>query len=180
MEITRVCKKCTKEYPLTSEFFKTTKLMPDGFYKTCKKCVAQYTPEYGRMKQMERRYGITVEQYEDMLASQGGHCALCPAVQGTHKRRLTVDHNHACCDSERACGKCNRGILCADCNRKLRFLEHLMRDFTNYENSEVYLRNSVLLDSWTHRALQYLRGYAKEDAQVTKMKFRLNGEGDSA
>jgi len=55
-----------------------------------------------------------------------------------------------------------------------------MRDFTNYENSEVYLRNSVLLDSWTHRALQYLRGYAKEDAQVTKMKFRLNGEGDSA
>ena len=111
---------------------------------------------------MERRYGITVEQYEETLESQGGHCALCSAVQGTHKRRLTVDHDHKCCDKEKACGKCNRGILCADCNRKIGFLEHLMKDFPfeRQDQAEVYLRNSVRLDSWTYKALKYLKLYS--------------------
>jgi hypothetical protein len=118
-----------------------------------------YTPEYGRMMQLERRYGLTVEQYEEKLESQGGHCALCPAVQGTHKRRLTVDHDHKCCDKEKACGKCNRGILCADCNRKMGFLEALLRDLRNPENSLVDIRNALTNDSWTYRAMQYLRSY---------------------
>ena len=157
----RICRKCTRELPLTPEYFKTTKLISDGFYKTCKMCVAQYTPEYGRMMQMERRYGITVEQYESLLAEQGGHCALCPAIQGTHKRRLTVDHNHNCCDNEKACGKCNRGILCANCNRMLGFLEVLLKDFRNPETGEVDLRNSLAEGSWTSRALQYLKRYQK-------------------
>ena len=167
--VTRICRKCGRELPLTSEYFKTTKLLADGFYKTCKMCVAQYTPEYGRMMQMERRYGITVEQYEEMLALQNGHCALCPNEQGTHKRRLTVDHDHRCCDKEKACGKCNRGILCADCNRKLGFLEHLMKDFPEqrYEICEVDLRNSVSPDSWTYRALKYLKQYAGKTQKET-------------
>ena len=117
-----------------------------------------YTPEYGRRKQIERRYKMTVEQYEELLASQGGHCALCPAVQGTHKRRLTVDHDHTCCDREKACGECNRGILCADCNRKLGFLEETLREGTYIANPE----------TWSERALQYLEEYAKETQSTCK------------
>lgn len=149
----RTCKKCTRELPLDSEHFKTSKLCPDGFYKTCRGCVAQYTPEYGRMKQLDRRYKMTVEQYEEKLEQQGGHCALCPNVQGTHKRRLTVDHDHACCPEDISCGECLRGILCANCNRKVGFLEETLKD-------TIGSTLSPLPGTWLAAAIQYLDSYA--------------------
>ena len=129
------------------------------------------------------RYHWTPAQYDAKLSEQGGHCAICDSTDGDAGRRMHIDHDHACCDGKaRTCGRCNRGILCGPCNRRLAPIELLMKDFPfeRRDQAEVYLRNSVLPDSWTYRALQYLRGYAKEDAQVTKMKFRLNVEGDSA
>ena len=155
----RICTKCGGTFPLNRDNFRVNPAYSGGFTRQCNRC--SYTPAYGRRKQMERRYGITVEQYENLLAEQGGHCALCPAIQGTHKRRLTVDHNHNCCDNEKACGKCNRGILCANCNRMLGFLEVLLKDFRNPETGEVDLRNSLAEGSWTSRALQYLKRYQK-------------------
>jgi hypothetical protein len=146
---TRVCRKCNKEFPLTEEFFKKTKLMSCGFYKTCKKCVAQYTPEYGRYKQLERRHKMTVEEYEERLIEQGGHCALCSARQGDDRRRMAIDHDHACCDKELACGKCNRGILCANCNRKIGFLEVVLKEGTIVPNK----------GTWLERAMRYLDSY---------------------
>ena len=127
-----------------------------------------YTPEYGRRMQMERRYGMTIEQYEELLSSQEGHCAFCLAVQGTHKRRLTVDHDHKCCLQEKACGKCNRGILCANCNRMLGFLEQLLKDFPSerYDCCEVDLRNALQTDSWTRRAMQYLKKYSSKTQET--------------
>ena len=53
--------------------------------------------------------GLTIEQYEDRLAKQDGHCALCPATPKT--RRLNVDHDHKT-------GKV-RALLCNRCNRAL-------------------------------------------------------------
>lgn len=49
------------------------------------------------------------EQYERLLAAQGGHCALCPATPKT--RRLHVDHEHRT--------GLVRGLLCMKCNRWL-------------------------------------------------------------
>jgi len=127
----------------------------------------------------------TPEWYEETLKTQGDHCALCD-TSSPEDRRFQVDHDHKCCPTDkthrRTCGKCVRGLLCEGCNTELGSLERLLREFPfeRRDQAEVYLRNSVLPDSWTHRALQYLLGYAKEDAQVTKMKFRLNVEGDSA
>ena len=148
---TRICRKCTKEFPLDAEHFKPTKLMPCGFYKTCRKCIAQYTPEYGQMKQLERRYKLTPLQYEEKLAVQGGHCALCEAVQYTHKRRLTVDHDHKCCPDQFSCGECLRGILCADCNRRIGFLEEMLVDCEPIV---------PIPGTWLSRALRYLDSYA--------------------
>ena len=53
--------------------------------------------------------GLTIEQYEDRLAKQGGHCSLCPATPKT--RRLNVDHDHKT-GAVRAllCNRCNRGL----------------------------------------------------------------------
>lgn len=72
---------------------------------------------YRRNFNLMRRYNITVEQYDRMLADQGGVCAICkkPPV----KNRLHVDHDHACCDRGGSCGKCIRGLLCTSCNSKL-------------------------------------------------------------
>jgi len=116
-----------------------------------------YTPEYGRRKQMERRHKMTVEEYELQLKEQGGHCALCKAVQGDDKRRMAVDHDHTCCDKELTCGKCNRGILCADCNRMVGFLEAILKEALVIPFPTLIGK----LESWTGRALRYLDSYKR-------------------
>lgn len=66
------------------------------------------------------RYGLTVPQYDAMLAAQGGGCGIC-GEQCTTGRKLSVDHDHSCCpkDSAVMCGKCVRGLLCINCNNAL-------------------------------------------------------------
>jgi hypothetical protein len=60
-----------------------------------------------------KKFGLTVEQYETMLAAQGYRCAICrtddPGV-GKEKRRgsWNVDHDHATGEM--------RGLLCRGCN----------------------------------------------------------------
>lgn len=57
-----------------------------------------------------KMYGLTPEQYLDMLEEQQGKCAICNEVPTT-KRGLAVDHDHAT-------GKV-RGLLCTGCNTAL-------------------------------------------------------------
>ena len=54
----------------------------------------------------QRLYGLSTEAYQEMLASQGGVCALCGGTPGA--RALGVDHDHAT-------GRI-RGLLCSPCN----------------------------------------------------------------
>ena len=63
-----------------------------------------------------RRYGITLEQRDALLAAQGGTCALCPAEIGFSGRGF--DRSTAHIDHDHATGKV-RGILCASCNTAL-------------------------------------------------------------
>ena len=67
--------------------------------------------------------GITRAIYDSLLKQQSGVCALCGAPPSV-ARALCVDHDHACCPGHRkCCGKCVRGLLCINCNRKLSVLE---------------------------------------------------------
>lgn len=67
-----------------------------------------------RAAQIKKRYGITGEQYDAMLAAQSNGCAICG--QPAHPRfRLSVDHNHAT-------GQV-RGLLCQRCNVAIAVLE---------------------------------------------------------
>lgn len=64
-----------------------------------------------RDKYLQRVYGITLQQYESLLASQGGGCAIC-GKKSDGKRSLAVDHNHTQPFEI-------RGILCSYCNHRL-------------------------------------------------------------
>jgi len=62
-----------------------------------------------RAAHLMRKFGITIEQYEDMLVSQDGGCAICGRKPG--KISLHVDHDH---ETGRI-----RGCLCFRCNNAL-------------------------------------------------------------
>jgi hypothetical protein len=113
-------------------------------------------PDYLRRKALKELYHTTVEWYEEKFLEQDKHCALCPATQQSDSgKRLSVDHDHNCCSGKRACGECNRGLLCFNCNKKLGMLEIFMRECKIF-----HMEPNP--DSWTFRALKYLKSYDKK------------------
>ena len=63
----------------------------------------------GRNWGLQKRYGITEEVYDQMLANQVGCCAICRSHDpGKRRAFFCVDHSHAT-------GQV-RGLLCAECN----------------------------------------------------------------
>lgn len=104
---------------------------PDGHAGMCKQCSAAKSaahnakPDVAARKQELRwlhRYGITREQYEQMLTQQNGACAICKEPPADN-RHLCVDHDHACCSTEPGCGRCVRALLCDRCNRTLALIQ---------------------------------------------------------
>lgn len=76
------------------------------------------------------RYHITLEQFETLMEYQGGVCAICRKPPSGRNKKLSIDHDHACCDGHKSCGKCIRGLLCSRCNAVLGFLDDSADLFT--------------------------------------------------
>jgi hypothetical protein len=66
------------------------------------------SPEVNRRAHLRYHYDISPEEYDVILAAQGGGCALCGVTVQPSGKRLAVDHNHET--------KVVRGILCYACN----------------------------------------------------------------
>jgi hypothetical protein len=129
----------------------------NAYHKSWRDSKAKEDPFYSHKKALRELYKTTKEWYDSKLAEQYGHCALCDALQQTEKgegKRLSVDHDHSCCPNKHACGKCNRGLLCFNCNKRLAALEAFLEDAMVFP----YLIRSA---SWTYKALQYLRHYER-------------------
>lgn len=80
--------------------------------------------ECNRLNQIPQRlkskYGLTVTRLEEMMQAQNLTCPLCLEIFNLDKHNgVCVDHDHGCCKGDKTCGKCIRGILCGECNKKL-------------------------------------------------------------
>jgi len=84
-------------------------------YKTKRDDIIEYNrkrraerPQVEQDWYLRKEYGLTLAEYDAMLAAQDGCCAIC---RKQHKRRLAVDHDH---NTGRV-----RGLLCSSCNNGL-------------------------------------------------------------
>lgn len=64
----------------------------------------------GKSSYLKYLYGITLQDYQNLLTEQAEGCAICGTKHGeeTKYKRLSVDHNHET--------KKVRGLLCQRCN----------------------------------------------------------------
>ena len=104
------------------------------------KAYRRATPVREKERSLRADFGISLEQYDQMLTAQNGVCAICKYPE-THKRNgkvkaLAVDHHHGT-------GKI-RGLLCADCNTGIGKLKH---DVNVLSNAIDYLRKHNIDDT---------------------------------
>lgn len=104
------CPECGEVKSL--EAFPRNRSTPSGYMTYCKPCHNRKGYESrerhggNRNYHLRRRYGITAEHFDTMLAEQDGLCAICREAPAGH-----VDHDHAT-------GRV-RGLLCFNCNGAL-------------------------------------------------------------
>lgn len=114
------CPKCgeEKDYSL----FYRNKSSKINCSPYCKVCSNLRTTSYARENKekiqpklggyaLKRRYGITAEQYADMMEAQNHRCAICYIKYDPNGRNFAVDHDHET--------KQVRGLLCSSCNMGL-------------------------------------------------------------
>jgi hypothetical protein len=114
------CTKCSKDF-----------LAGKGKTRQCVECRranAAYMRAYqqGRREPVrEKKYGLQPGEWERRLTEQENRCALCGVEfdgdDGRGRFGPCMDHDHRCCSwnptwAHPVCGKCNRKILCKNCN----------------------------------------------------------------
>lgn len=114
---TQECNKCHEDKDI--ELFSWAKKSEGRRHRTCKSCVSarHRTNRY----ELKQKFGITPQQYEEMLERQGGVCAICKKPETVKLngvvKRLAIDHDRNCCpDYKNCCGNCIRALLCSSCN----------------------------------------------------------------
>lgn len=119
----RYCPMCDEYLPLAR--FYADKRASSGLTRRCKdhhiaeayKARKKNQPKSSRWAAQRngfllRKYGITLDDYQEMLAQQEGKCAICGSTEAKNfGDTLVVDHDHAT-------GKV-RGLLCGTCNTAL-------------------------------------------------------------
>lgn len=84
-----------------------------------RKAALERDPLVERRGNLKAKFGLSLEDYDRMLAEQGGGCAICGATEPGGRGSFHVDHDHACCPGKKSCGKCVRSLLCTNCNSGL-------------------------------------------------------------
>jgi hypothetical protein len=109
--------------------FWSSKRHPAADPKPCEICGVEFTPvrnagnrakycsapcrrvgwESSRRRSwLKRHYSISLERFDEMMAAQGGRCAVCGTDDASPHQYLSVDHDHQTGEP--------RGLLCNRCN----------------------------------------------------------------
>lgn len=140
MRLCKTCKTCKKNKRNTS-FYIAYRYNDKPIYMTeCKKCSIKTSTKWGKNNPASRKssiikhvYGIDLEAYNQILARQGGRCAICDATENPPRKHFDIDHRHS--DSK------VRGLLCHKCNIGL----GAFRDNTVFlSNAISYLEDSCV------------------------------------
>lgn len=99
-------------------------------------------PEWVNAQRLKVRYGLTVVQYQLLLAHGSYCCYLCRRPQEANDLGLHVDHNHS--------NNNVRGMLCPSCNQALGLLKDnpaLCRQAAIYLEDDGVAISHILKDS---------------------------------
>ncbi len=138
----RLCAKCKTTKPI-SDFYtmKKTAKRKQYYQAYCRQCHRDEVKEwrrnnvdYCRSRNFHRRYGLTMDKYKAMSASQNDLCAICGNGE-TRKFRgmtrvLSVDHHHGT--------KAIRGLLCNNCNAMIGYAKD---DIQILESAITYIKS---------------------------------------
>lgn len=114
------CSRCGIEKPLDE--YHQTKSIKSGYKAHCKECHNKdlreyYASDHGKNQvrgaQLQKAYGISIEEYDNMLKQQDNKCAICGTEECRTGKAFAVDHDH---DTGKV-----RGLLCRPCNSALGF-----------------------------------------------------------
>lgn len=110
----KVCNKCRHDKQ------QWAKKNPEKNNAQTKKWI-QENPDKAKLIQrranLKRTYGISLEQYQELLEKQNYQCYICGKTEEENKRALAVDHAHG--ESEWVPEGAIRGLLCGFCNQRL-------------------------------------------------------------
>lgn len=81
-------------------------------------------PDRTRATNLKMKYGITQDDYNQMIINQNYKCAICDRNMTDYGKFFCVDHNHNS-------GKI-RGLLCDPCNYGLGFYEKHKEKYVKY------------------------------------------------
>lgn len=132
----KTCTKCGVSKPLSA--YHKDRSKKDGLHPKCKDCHKAWSDEYRtrpgiaernaqrnkawreanpersirgvKCATLRKKYGITLDEYETLLAKQDGKCAICGTTESSWGS-MAVDHDHTNGEI--------RGLLCFDCNTVL-------------------------------------------------------------
>ena len=122
----KLCKMCIKEKP-SEDFYTHNSKGITWLSSYCRPCHAKANKvnyeknkahhlEVGRRRSLKCLYGITEQDYLDMLEAQENKCAICESYDPGEKRKyFCVDHDHKT--------EVVRGLLCASCNKGIGHLK---------------------------------------------------------
>jgi len=159
---------------------KDAKIYPQGYFKNkpCKWCNTDFKPyapsehycsdmckERGKLNSdLINKYGITVQQYEQLWLAQKGLCAIC-GKDGKHRSAhnksipLVIDHDHKTHNV--------RGLLCHTCNTAI---GQLNDDIALLTKAIEYITKKPVIT--TDSSLKHVLTRGRQTTNVTKTQGR--------
>lgn len=97
-----------------------------------------------------RHHGLSRDRHRTIFLASGGLCGVCKSV-----RPDVIDHDHECCEGQKGCRLCVRGLLCSSCNIMLGQAGDSVQKLKEWVQTKVAYREGVY-----ENAIEYLERYS--------------------